>query len=426
MGTIRELSEKLLSGEASIREHHPFLPSGELEEIADGVAFFHWFANFSAVKTAEGLVMVDTGMTAGGTDVVAMLRRYSPARVNSAIYTHGDVDHVAGMHAIALEAGKNRAARPRVVGHRAIAAHLDRYRRTAAYDLAVHRRQFASRAAEWPAEFVYPDTYFDHQFNLAAGSHRFECHYARGATDDSCWVYLPQGKVLFAGDFIIWAAPAAGNPSGALCYAREWAEALRAMAKSGAEVMVPGHGLPVFGAIRIRQVLNETAEYLQSIYDQALKLLNDGAPLDIALNEVTPPAALADRPYLRAIYDEPEYIVRNVYRLEGGWYDGRPSHLKPATMAEQGQEITALAGGTSQLVARAMSRFNAGDLKLAAHLIDWAYAAAPDDPAVNHARMQMYGTRAEQSQALITRGVFKAAQHESAAKIGLAGADEKN
>jgi alkyl sulfatase BDS1-like metallo-beta-lactamase superfamily hydrolase len=426
MGTIRDSSEKLLSGETSIREHHPFFPSGELEEIAEGVAFFHWFANFSAVKTTEGLVMVDAGMAAGGTDVVAMIRRYSPARVNSVVYTNGDVDHVAGMSAIAAEAGKNRAARPRVVGQRAIGERFDRYRRTAAYDLAIHRRRFTARAAEWPADYVYPDTYFDHQFNLAAGNHRFECHHARGKGDDHCWVYLPQAKVLFAGDFITWSAPAAGDPSGALGYAREWAEALRAMAKSGAEVMVPGHGLPVFGAIRIRQVLNETAEYLQSIYDQTLKLLNDGAPLELALNEVKPPAALADRPYLRPIYDEPEYAVRNIYRLEGGWYDGRPAHLQPATTAEQGREITELAGGTSQLVARAMSRFNGGDLRLASHLIDWAYAAAPDDPAVNHARMQIYSTRAEHSQALITRSLFKAAEHESAAKIGLASPDEKN
>ncbi|MBF6568440.1 MAG: MBL fold metallo-hydrolase [Candidatus Binataceae bacterium] len=419
MGTLRELSESLFAGQTSIREHHPFFPAGEMEEVADGVAFFNWFANFSAIKTTEGLVMVDTGMPVKGADVVAMLRRYSPARVNTAIYTHGHVDHIAGMSAIAAEAGHNRAARPRVVGHRAIAERFDRYQRTAGYNTMINQRQFANRTVEWPAEYVYPDTYFDHQFNVAAGSHRLECHHARGETDDHCWVYLAQAKVLFTGDFIIWAAPNAGNPAKAQRYAREWAEALRTMAKCGAEVLIPGHGLPIFGAVRIRQVLNETAEFLQNIYDQTLKLLNQGAPLDLALHEVKPPDT-SNKPYLQAIYDEPEYIVRNIYRLEGGWYDGAPSHLKPATMIDQGREITEIAGGASQLVARAMNRFNAGDLAMASHLIDWAYAAAPDDPAVNHARMQIYGTRAEQSQALITRGIFKAAAHESALKIGLA------
>lgn len=426
MGTIRELSEKLLSGEVSLGQHHPFRPGGEFEEIAEGVGFFNWSANFSAIKTADGLVMIDAGMAAGGTDAAAMLRRYSPARISSVIYTRGEVDHVAGMAALAAEAAKTRAARPRVVGHRAIAERFDRYRRTAAYSRAAYRRSYPRLGAEWPAEFVNPDTYFDHQFTLAAGNHRFECHHARGAADDHCWVYLPQGKVLFAGDFIIWAAPGAGNPAGPIGYAREWAEALRAMAKCGAEVMAPGHGLPVFGAIRIRQVLNETADYLQSICDQTLKLLNDGAPLEAALAAVKPPTALAERPYLRALYDEPEYIVRNIYRVEGGWHDGAPAHLKPATIAAQGREITELAGGTSRMVARAMSLLNGGDLALASHLIDWAFAAVPDDPAVNQARMQIYGTRAEQSQALLTRGIFQAAARESASKLGLAAADTED
>ena len=51
-------------------------------------------------------------------------------------------------------------------------------------------------------------------------------------------------KVLCTGDFVIWAAPNAGNPQKAQRYAREWAEALRAMAKTGAEVLLPGHGIP--------------------------------------------------------------------------------------------------------------------------------------------------------------------------------------
>ncbi|MGH7905701.1 MAG: alkyl sulfatase dimerization domain-containing protein, partial [Candidatus Binataceae bacterium] len=408
---IKELAEKLWNGEASVREHSPFAATGEFEEVADGVAFFRYFANFTAIKTGEGLVLVDTGSPAGENGPVALLRQYSPARIHTAIYTHGHIDHVGGMTAFAAEAQHNRSARPRIVAHRAIADRFDRYRRTAGYNAMVNSRQF-QRRVEWPAEYVYPDTPFDHQFNAVAGNHKFECHHARGETDDHCWIYLPAQKVLFTGDFIIWATPNAGNPSKVQRYAREWAEALRAMAKTDAEVLIPGHGLPVFGKLRVRQMLNDTAEYLRSINEQALALLNDGAPLDAALHQVKPPAALQGKPYLQAIYDEPEYIVRNIYRLEGGWYDGAPSHLKPASESEQAGEIAALAGGVTPLVARAMGKFNAGNLALACHLIDWAYSAAPDDPAVNQARMQIYATRAEQSPALMTRGIFRAAVAE--------------
>ncbi|HEY6395321.1 MAG TPA: MBL fold metallo-hydrolase, partial [Candidatus Binataceae bacterium] len=226
MGTIRETADKLFSGELSVRQHHPLLPTGESEEVAQGVAFFRWFANFTAVKTGEGLVLIDTGAYFNQSATIDILRRYTPDRVNTAIYTHGHVDHACGMPALLAEAQKNRVARPRVVGHRAVAARFDRYKRTAGYNNVVNTRQF-SRPAAWPTEYVYPDTYFDNQLNVVAGEHKFECHHARGETDDHCWVYLPQSKVLCTGDFIIWASPNAGNPQKAQRYAREWAEALR-------------------------------------------------------------------------------------------------------------------------------------------------------------------------------------------------------
>ena len=423
MSTMRERSEKLLSGEVSIREEHPFRPSGEFEEIAEGVAFFNWFANFSAVKTTEGLVLIDTGMATSATQPAAMLRGYSPARINSVIYTQGGAEHVAGMTALAAEAARNRAARPRVVGHRAVQARFDRYKRTPGYNTCINTRQF-NRPAHWPVEYVYPDTYFDHQFNVVAGDMRFECHHARGETDDHCWVYIPQRKVLCTGDLIIWAAPNAGNPQKVQRYAREWAEALRLMAKTGAEVLLPGHGYPVFGAIKVRQVLNDTANYLQSLYDQTSEMMNAGVPLDDIIHTVKPPQQLAEKPWLQPVYDEPEFIVRNIWRLEGGWYDGQPSHLKPATEAEQAREIADMAGGVAPLVERALKKFEAGEIRIACHLADWAVAAAPDDKAAHEARMKIYHARAHAESSTMAHGIYHAAARDSAAKAGIEPPDD--
>src|ERR1700732_3823929 len=122
---FKEESEKLLSGELSIRERHPFVPTGESEEIGVGVMFWRWFANFTAVKTEDGLVLIDTGAHHNQGETVAMVRRWWPERINTAFYTHGHVDHAAGMAAFAAEAQQNRRARPRVVGHRAVAARFD-------------------------------------------------------------------------------------------------------------------------------------------------------------------------------------------------------------------------------------------------------------------------------------------------------------
>jgi alkyl sulfatase BDS1-like metallo-beta-lactamase superfamily hydrolase len=131
---------------------------------------------------------------------------------------------------------------------------------------------------------------------------------------------------------------------------------------------------------------------------------------------VRAPAHLAERPYLQAVYDEPEFVVRNVWRLYGGWWDGAPAHLKPAPEATLGREIATLAGGIDALVARAKSVAAGGDLALASHLIDWAVAAAPGDRAAHVVRAEIYHARVGAAAALMTRGIFAAAARESAEK----------
>ena len=61
------------------------------------------------------------------------------------------------------------------------------------------------------------------------------------------------------------------------------------------------------------------------------------------------------------MYDEPEFIVRNIWRLYGGWYDGNPAHLKPAPEAVLAVEIAELAGGATRLAARALELADADD-----------------------------------------------------------------
>src|SRR5487761_429411 len=415
MGAIRDQSEKMFNGEITTRQFHPLMPTGEYEEVADGVMFYRWFANVTAAKTSEGLVLIDTGAYFNQQATLELLRKFSPDRVNTAIYTHGHVDHACGTPVIMEEARSRNLARPRIVGQKGVSARFDRYKRTQGYNNVINTRQF-SRPSSFPTEYVYPDTYFDNQLNVVAGDHKFDCHHARGETDDHCWVFIPQRKVLCTGDLIIWAAPNAGNPQKAQRYAREWAEALRTMAKLGAEVLLPGHGYPVFGALRVRRVLNDTAEFLQSLYDQTLKMMNEGAALDDIVHGVKPPAALAEKPYLQPVYDEPDFIVRNVWRLEGGWYDGIASHLKPAPHRAQAEEIAAMAGGADVLMGRALKRMEDGELALAAHLIDWAVAAAPDNRAAHEARMRIYAARAGESTSTMAHGIFRAAALESAAK----------
>ena len=165
---------------------------------------------------------------------------------------------------------------------------------------------------------------------VTAGGLDIELNHARGETDDHTWAWVPKHKAICAGDFFIWNFPNAGNPQKAQRYPREWAAALREMAGKGAELFLPAHGLPIDGKARIARVLTEVADVLDKLVNDTLAMMNQGARLNDIVHTVKVDPAVFDKPYLKPAYDEPEFIVRNIWRLYGGWYDGNPAQLKPA------------------------------------------------------------------------------------------------
>ena len=349
MGRIAEVAEKLWTGAISTREQHPFTPLMALEEVAPGVAFVSSFANVTAIAGERGLALVDTGSAQLADQVFDSVRGWSEAPVHTAIYTHGHIDHVFGIERFDAEAKKEGRPPPRVIAHQAVLQRFDRYRLTAGYNSCINSRQFAIPVV-WPVTFRDPDETYASQLTIALDGIDAELHHARGETDDHTWVWLPALRVLCTGDLFIWAVPNAGNPQKVQRYPRQWAEALRKMATLGAEVLLPGHGVPIFGEARVHAALSETAELLELLHDRALALMNAGATLEEMLRAIEIPEELAARPYLQPIYDEPEFIVRNVWRLYGGWWDGDPASLKPPPATALAREVAALAGGVAALV----------------------------------------------------------------------------
>ncbi len=421
MGVL-DLVDRLWRGESSIEEHHPFAHSGGLEELLDGVAFVPSFANVSAFSTDDGLVMVDTGSKMFARLVHDDVRQWREDRLHTAIYSHGHIDHVFGVPLFDEEASSHGWPAPRVVAHEALPARFDRYILTAGYNGIINQRQFQAPGLRWPTDYRYPDETYRSSLRLEVGGEVFELHHARGETDDHTWTWVPARKVLACGDFFIWASPNAGNPQKVQRYPKEWAVALRTMASLGAELLLPGHGLPVAGRDRVSQVLNDSAELLESLHDQAIALMNEGARLDDLIHGVRPPARLLERPYLRPVYDEPEFVVRNVWRQYGGWYDGNPATLKPAPEAALAREVAGLVGGAGPLAdrARALASDDADDLslRLAGHLVELASLADPSDPQIHLARAEVFERRVAAEASTMSKGVFAWAAAESRQRAG--------
>jgi glyoxylase-like metal-dependent hydrolase (beta-lactamase superfamily II) len=113
-GTL-ELADRLWRGEVPSSEYHPVGHRGGLAEICDGVAFVPSFANVSAFATEDGLVLLDTGSSFAAGAVHSELRRWNGQRLNTAVYSHGHIDHVCGLPAWEAEAEDHGWPAPVVV-----------------------------------------------------------------------------------------------------------------------------------------------------------------------------------------------------------------------------------------------------------------------------------------------------------------------
>jgi glyoxylase-like metal-dependent hydrolase (beta-lactamase superfamily II) len=383
-----------------------------------GDVFMHAsFVNTYALRTPDGLLLVDPGLGHNAGSVHESVRQWCPDPLRVAVYTHGHADHAFGLRAF-LEAGE----RPEIVAQEACLERFRRYRATWGWNARINQRQFSLPRPTFPDHFDWPTRTFRRALALRMGDLEIELRAAKGETDDACFVWVPERRYLFCGDLVIWQAPNCGNPQKVQRYPLEWAEALEEMAGLDAEWLFPGHGLVVQGRQAIRQLLTETARYLRVIIDQVLERMNAGETPEAIFHAVEPDPELARRPYLRARYDHPKFIVRNLLRLWGGWWNGNAADLLPATFEAQAREIAELAGGVEALVERGRRRLEEGQLELAAHLAEWATRAAPQDQRAQELKRDVYDGRLAASEALMAQGVFRAAAND--ARVALGGENE--
>ncbi|MCA9651227.1 MAG: MBL fold metallo-hydrolase [Myxococcales bacterium] len=393
-------------------EQARFFWSGGPVEVAPRTWFVSFFSGVTGFETDEGLVLVDSGLSNLAPALDEMLRRKTTAPVHTAVFTQGHVDHAFGLSAF-LRPGQPR---PRVVAHRAMPDRFARYARTDRHNQAINARQFGgtvdmqdSQLDTFRAPSIEPDTLYDERIELEVGGVRFEVHHCRGETDDHSFVWCPDRGVLCPGDLFIWAVPNAGNPQKVQRYPWDWAAGLRAMAALGASSLCPGHGGPVVDDARlVRRILEDTADYLEVIVERTLDALNAGSPphVDIVHRVRLP---VREAPWLQPLYDEAEFIVRNVIRYFGGWWSGRPSELKPAPRSRVADEVTALAGGPHKLLARAEALVEQGDLRTACHLADYALEAAPHDRELGHRVAEIYERRARAETSLMAINLYGSA-----------------
>ncbi|HTC11558.1 MAG TPA: alkyl sulfatase dimerization domain-containing protein [Acetobacteraceae bacterium] len=413
------LFERLWTGAAPMEEWTQSVSHGAITTVADSIITVHstyFCGSVTAIRTASGLVLIDTANAALAARTLAAIRRWDDSPIHTVIYTHGHIDHTGGMALIDDEAAARGVPRPCIVGHRDVRRRLERYQATQGFNSIVQGQQFNIPDYTYPVGQRPPDEVYDNTLSLTIGGERVDLFHGRGETDDATFVWLPDRRVLASGDFVIWMFPNAGNPRKVQRYAAEWAAALRRMQGLRPDILIPGHGPVIFGGVRAAQMLDDGATLLESLVAQTLALMNRGATLDEVLRGVSAPAALLAKPWLRPLYDDPEFVVRGIWHLVGGWFDGNPAQLKPPPAAELATELAALAGGVARLAERAAALAEAGQTRLAAHLAEFAAGAAPDDRGVQATRASVLARCVARETSLMGKAFLGVYQRDAKAR----------
>lgn len=401
--------------------------TGELSEITDNTAFIESFCHIPVFKTDDGLVLVDTSTELMIPKCLESLRAWTDEPIHSVIFTHGQIDHVGGAATIIADAQKRGHRRPTFYGHENILNRYERYQFTNGFNYRINERQFSSSRLAineetpsfGPTTWINPDVTYRDRTTLKVGGETFEMHHHRGETDDHTFIWVPGRKTIATGDFVIWAFPNCGNPQKVQRYPREWARALRSMIALEPELLLPGHGLPVAGKERIRTMLDNMATALEMLVQQTVDMMNQGETLDKIVNTVKVPEEYLSKPYMGSTYDDPEFIVRNIWRLYGGWWDGNAANLKPAPQAEMATAVAELAGGASVLARNAEEKAAEGNLRVACELVEMAALAAPEDKDVQAARARVYHARRKSESSLMAKGIYGSEARASAAAAGI-------
>ena len=368
--------------------------SGELagQVLGDGLVVLPGQGNSLAAETDAGVVLLDGSGYLHVEAMIATLREHTDSPLHAIVYSHGHHGYNAAVDVWQRHNAGRGDPPPRLVAHENVLRRYARYRETEQLQLRMASVQFPARQPV-PLDVLAaglrlhdPTETFSDRMTLVEGARRVELIWAPSEVDDAIALWFPDDGLLCGGaatpGFTI---PNVGTPLRTQRFTIRWAETLEHLAELGATRLLTEFG-PMIEGDEIRVQLLATADALRWLRDEVVRRMNDGMDEAEIVADMTYPAGLFDRPWMRPTYGAPEYIVRDLYREENGWWDRNPTTLHPAPQPDAAAAVLSAITDARAVVERARGLAAAGDIQLALHVIDLLALAAGDDPDVVEAR----------------------------------------
>jgi len=379
-----------------IREVGPMLRTmmgPEIHKVTNEVyaAVGYAFGTITMIITNDSLVIVDTGVSVEAAQkVLAEFRKITDKPISHIIYTHSHQDHTLGS-SVFYSQGVEVIATNEFIDYRYFQEDLlgGFYSRARAIQFGFIEPDYAFKLPvsggptmfmkrEWP-EVVPPTRTFDHELSIEVGGKQFVIFAAPGETPCQLAVWMPQDRLLMAGDLYYHSFPNLSSPLLESRPVRDWIKSLEKYIELEPDYLVLGHTDPVAGKDVIKERLTNYRKAIKYVHDETVRCINEGKDVNEAVREVKLPPELAELPYLQEYYGKVDWSVRGIYRGYTGWYKGDGTGLNPLPARFRARELVALAGGADKILTRAVELQKRGEHQLCAELCDVVIAANPDD-----------------------------------------------
>ncbi|WP_454049853.1 alkyl/aryl-sulfatase [Cellulomonas sp. Marseille-Q8402] len=162
---------------------------------------------------------------------------------------------------------------------------------------------------------------------------------------------------------------------------RSWSRYLtEAMALFGdrSDVVFASHHWPTWGREQALEFIGLQRDLYAYLHDQTLRLLNRGLTGPQIAEAVRLPPALEQAWHAHGYYGSTSHNVKAVYQRYMGWYDGNPAHLWSLPVPESSRRYVAWMGGADEVVARARTAYDDGDLRWVVEVLDHVVQSEPD------------------------------------------------
>ncbi len=375
-------------------------------QIAENVytAIGYQVSTNTMIVGEDGVIIIDPGQQIPAARQVRVeFEKISDKPIRAIIFTHGHGDHTNGAPAfydpdvgIQVWARSNFGSEAASLTEAGLAGGA-RPSNTQGFDLLPEQKvgigvaipperapfimtDRVARAAVQSIDPVQPThTFAEERVTLEIAGISLDLVAAPGETADHLYVWLPEQKVVFAGDnfYQSWpnVYPLRGTARRSI---RDWIASIDSMIEEEPDHLVGGHTTPMLD--NAVEVLTNYRDAMQWVRDRTIEGARQFMTPDELVEYAALPEHLSKLDYLANYYGSVWGTVRDIYAQNLGWFDGDPLNLHRESPVRQSERIAELVGGVDELLAKAREAFATDDPLGAAQLAQHVIRLQPENP----------------------------------------------